>query len=207
MDRSVWSVNAHINKLWKASSHVITTRLKSWTRLISPTWRTCCGPGLLFFRAVIRKSRRQKEGITFRWVRIDRLWVESDQRCDAHVLFSRRSWAWFIQVAVDSVFRTKAWIVSLRTEVFGLSIFSLCLWGEPERTVVLWMGEGPSCLILFESSHPPSFPISRGRQVKISELTATWKILNHYQGKCLSGPWKRGAQWKSFIAQKSTYYL
>lgn len=127
MDRSVWSVNAHINKLWKASSHVITTRLKSWTRLISPTWRACCGPGLLFFRAVIRKSRRQKEGITFRWVRIDRLWVESDQRCDARVLFSRHSWAWFIQVAVDSVFRTRAWIVSLRTEVFGLSIFSLCL--------------------------------------------------------------------------------
>lgn len=101
---------------------------------------------------------------------------------------------------MDSVLRTKAWIVSLRTEVFRLSIFSLCLLGEPERAVVLWMG-GPSCLILFESSHPLSFPISRGRQVKISELTATWKILNHYQGKCLSGqtPGKEGPNEKALL--------
>lgn len=209
MYRNVWSVNAHINKLWKSTSHVITTRLKSWTHLISPTWRTSYGPGLLFFRGVVRKSRRQTEGIKFWWVRIDRFWVESDQRCDARVLFTRHSWAWFIQVAVDLVFRTSAWIVSLNTEVFRLSIPSLCLLGKPERAVVLWMGEGPSCLVLFGSSHLPFFPVSRGRQVKSSELTATWKILTTVKARAFQvrPPGKRGAQWKSFIAQKSAYDL
>lgn len=60
-------------------------------------------------------------------------------KCNISVLLSSYSWTLFANIAVNLMLRTSAWLLSLRNEIFRLSIFHLCSLDEHKKAVIPWM--------------------------------------------------------------------
>jgi hypothetical protein len=79
MYRNVWSINVHINKLWKSSNHVINHPAQepdpfNFSHVGGLLSYSVLG---LFFRGITRAEGRRK---VFRFDSSDLFWVDSDQR-------------------------------------------------------------------------------------------------------------------------------